>query len=161
MVAPHVPHPDLVVADYNLPNGMNGIQVVARLRETVHQELPVIILTGDISTDTLREIARHGCAHLHKPVKLQKLTGLIRHLLSERKPAATSQPRPSSEVGNGGEGPVIFVVDDDKAVRQSMNDLLRENGRTVEVYASAEAFLDAYRPGAPRDACWSMPSRPA
>jgi two-component system CheB/CheR fusion protein len=29
-----------------------------------------------------------------------------------------------------------------------MNDLLRENGQTVEVYASAEAFLDAYRPGA-------------
>jgi two-component system, chemotaxis family, CheB/CheR fusion protein len=148
LIAPDVPHPDLVLADYNLPNGMNGIELVTRLRETLHQELPVIILTGDIATDTLREIARHGCAHLHKPVKLKELTGLIRHLLSERKTAATPQARPSSAPANGGQGPVIFVVDDDKAVRQSMDDLLRENGRTVEVYASAEAFLDAYRPGA-------------
>ncbi len=147
LIAPGAPRPDLVVADYNLPNGMNGIEVVARLRETVRQELPVIILTGDISTDTLREIALHGCAPLHKPVKLKELTGLIGHLLSERKTAATPQARPSSAPANGGQGPVIFVVDDDKAVRQSMDDLLRENGRSAKIYASAEAFLEAYHPG--------------
>jgi two-component system CheB/CheR fusion protein len=39
------------------------------------------------------------------------------------------------------------VVDDDEAVRQSLRDLLRENGWTVEIHASAEAFLAAYRPG--------------
>jgi two-component system CheB/CheR fusion protein len=145
-VAPGAPRPDLVVADYNLPDGMNGLQVVARLRETVHHEIPVIVLTGDISTDTLREIARHGCAQLNKPVKLKALASLIRHLLAERRPAAAPQPRPLSARG-GGQETVVFVVDDDKAVRQSMDDLLRENGRTVEIYASAEAFLDAYRPG--------------
>jgi two-component system CheB/CheR fusion protein len=147
LIAPDVPHPDLVVADYNLPNGMNGLQVVARLRETVHQELPVIILTGDISTDTLREIARHGCVHLHKPVKLKELMSLIRYLLSERRPAATSRTRPSAARGDGEQGPVIFVVDDDSGVRRSLDDVLRENGRTVEGYASAEAFLEAYHPG--------------
>jgi len=147
LIAPDAPHPDLVIADYNLPNGMNGVEVAARLRETVHQEFPVIILTGDISADTLREIARHGCAQLHKPVKLKELMGLIRHLLSERKTAAPAQARPSPAPADGGQGPVIFVVDDDKAVRQSLNELLGENGRTVEAYASAEAFLDAYRSG--------------
>ena len=59
--------PDLVVADYNLPNGVNGLQVVAGLRETLGQKIPAIILTGDISTDTLREIARGGHLHLNKP----------------------------------------------------------------------------------------------
>ena len=53
-------HPDLVVADYNLPKGLNGLQVVAGLRETLGHEIPAIILTGDISTDTLREIAQGG-----------------------------------------------------------------------------------------------------
>ena len=53
-------HPDLVVADYNLPNGLNGLQVVAGLRETFGHEVPAIILTGDISTETLREIAEAG-----------------------------------------------------------------------------------------------------
>ena len=61
--------PDLVVADYNLPQGLNGLQVVAGLRETLGREVPAVILTGDISTDTLREIAQGGCLHLNKPVK--------------------------------------------------------------------------------------------
>jgi two-component system CheB/CheR fusion protein len=148
LVVPGAPSPDLVIADYNLPNGLNGLQVVARLREVLEQEIPVIVLTGDISTDTLGEIARCDCAQLNKPVKLRELTNLIRYFLSERRSATTPQARPSPEaVEGGGQGPVVFVVDDDSAVRQSMRDLLREDGRTVEVYSNAEAFLEAYRPG--------------
>ena len=108
----------------------------------------MIILTGDISTETLGEIARHRCAQLNKPVKIEELTGRIRRSSLGRKPAATPGLRPSSAPGNGGPGPVIFVVDDDSDVRRSMDDLLREHGWTVEAYASAEAFLNAYRPGA-------------
>jgi two-component system CheB/CheR fusion protein len=59
--------PDLLVADYNLPKGLNGLQVVAELRETLGYEIPAIILSGDISTDTLREIAQGGHLHLNKP----------------------------------------------------------------------------------------------
>ena len=61
--------PDLIIADYNLPKGLNGLQVVAELQEMLGHDIPAIILTGDISTDTLREIARHGYLHLSKPVK--------------------------------------------------------------------------------------------
>ena len=39
------------------------------------------------------------------------------------------------------------MVDDDSAVREALRDLLRGDGRAVEIYASSEAFLDAYRPG--------------
>ncbi len=62
--------PDLVLADYNLPNGMNGVQVSQRLRRELDGQIPFIILTGDISTETLRDIALHDCVHLNKPVKL-------------------------------------------------------------------------------------------
>jgi two-component system CheB/CheR fusion protein len=147
LAALRAPHLDLVVADYNLPNGPNGLQVCAKLREVLHQEIPVIILTGDISTDTLREIARHGCPQLNKPVKVQELTNLIRHLLLVPRPAAAPQAKPAVAAGNGRQGPVIFVVDDDGALRESMRDLLKEDGRTAEVYASGETFLDAYHPG--------------
>jgi two-component system, chemotaxis family, CheB/CheR fusion protein len=37
--------------------------------------------------------------------------------------------------------------DDDGAVRWAMRDLLQEDGRTVEIYDSSEAFLVAYCPG--------------
>ena len=75
--------PDLVLADYNLPNGMNGVQVSQKLRQEVGRQIPFIILTGDISTDTLRDIALHDCVHLHKPVKLNDLTRAIEKLLAK------------------------------------------------------------------------------
>jgi two-component system, chemotaxis family, CheB/CheR fusion protein len=143
--------PDLVVADYNLPNGLNGLQVVARLQEMHDREIPVIILTGDISADTLRNIARQGHAQLKKPVKLRELVRLIRQLLSERKPVAQARARPTPDPGDAAQGPVTFVVDDDGAVRDAIRDVLQEDGCTVEAYATAEAFLDAYRPG--REGC--------
>jgi len=38
----------------------------------------------------------------------------------------------------------VFVVDDDKGVRNSLRRLFRHAGLNVETYASAEEFLDAY-----------------
>jgi two-component system response regulator FixJ len=46
--------------------------------------------------------------------------------------------------------PMIFVVDDDAAVRDALKLLLRSVGQAVETYASSQEFLDAYsedRPG--------------
>ena len=50
--------PDLIIADYNLPKGLNGLEMIARLQKQLQHAIPAIILTGDISTDSLREIAR-------------------------------------------------------------------------------------------------------
>jgi two-component system, chemotaxis family, CheB/CheR fusion protein len=80
LVARGVVRPDLILADYGLPNGMNGLQVATRLREALHRDVPLIILTGDISTATLREIARQDCLHLNKPVKATELTRAIQRL---------------------------------------------------------------------------------
>ena len=106
--------PDLVVADYNLPKGLNGLQVVAGLRETLGHEIPAVILTGDISTSALREIAQGGHLHLNKPVKAKELISLIQRCLAEpRRPASIRQP---AEVpGNGPQAETMFVVDDDSA----------------------------------------------
>ena len=42
---------------------------------------------------------------------------------------------------------VVYVVDDDEAVRDSLRWLLEANGFRVQVFASAEEFLNADRPG--------------
>jgi two-component system, chemotaxis family, CheB/CheR fusion protein len=52
--------PDLILSDYNLPKGPTGLQVVEELRAGVHRQIPVIVLTSDISTSTLRDIERSG-----------------------------------------------------------------------------------------------------
>ena len=41
--------------------------------------------------------------------------------------------------------PLISVVDDDESVRESLPDLLREFGFTVETFSSAEQFLASDR----------------
>src|SRR6201993_2660274 len=92
--------PDLLVADYNLPKGLNGLQVIAELRKTLGYEIPAIILSGDISTDTLREIAEGGHLHLNKPVKAKELMDLIRRQLAEsRLPTQANTPLPAEAVG--------------------------------------------------------------
>ena len=148
--------PDLLVADYNLPKGLNGLQVVAELRETLGYEIPAIILSGDISTDTLREIAEGGHLHLNKPVKAKELMDLIRRCLAQPPPAVKASTRQPALAG-GPRLPTVFVVDDDSAVREAMRDLLQQDGRTVELYASSEAFLAAYHPG--REGCLLVDAR--
>jgi two-component system CheB/CheR fusion protein len=74
--------PDLVLADYNLPNGTNGVQAAMNVREKLDRELPVIILTGDISTETSRDIALHHCEQFIKPVKFKDLSNVIQRLLA-------------------------------------------------------------------------------
>lgn len=75
--------PDLVLTDYNLPEGMDGLRLVAKLRSIMTADLPVIILTGDISTETMRDVAGQNCVQLNKPVKVGELSKTIQMLLAQ------------------------------------------------------------------------------
>ena len=44
---------------------------------------------------------------------------------------------------------VVFVVDDDASLRESLKDLIRSVGLRVEAFASAQEFLHSKRPNAP------------
>lgn len=137
--------PDIVLADYNLPNGLNGLRVAAKLRDRYKSQLPVIILTGDISTAVLREISLQNCLQLNKPVKSKELTDAIQRLL----PPATDievRSRPA-QTAIAKKGPLIFIVDDDGHIRDGVRSLLEEDGFGVEDYADCESFLQSYRPG--------------
>lgn len=139
--------PDLVIADYNLPNGMDGLQVAARLRSALNRPLPVVILTGDITTKTLAEIARNDCVHLNKPVKLKKMMSVIEALLSAPKPVAATQAAPSPLTARSGGGDIVYVVDDDRNICETMQALLEENGYQVATFATSESFLAQNRTG--------------
>ena len=140
--------PDIVVADYNLPNGPNGLEVAARLRATCEGALPVLIVTGDISTETLRAISLAGCIRLNKPIKAEELTRLVRSQLTvpRPKPEAPQKRRPAAAPA-GELAPTVFLIDDDEVLREAMREMIEREGRPVEAFASGEAFLEAYRPG--------------
>ncbi len=44
----------------------------------------------------------------------------------------------------------VFVIDDNQAVRAALRDVLQDDGYAVEIFASAQRFLDSYRPNNPR-----------
>jgi two-component system CheB/CheR fusion protein len=139
--------PGIVIADYNLPNGLTGLEVAARLRETFDPALPVLIVTGDISTDTLRAISTASCVQLNKPIRADELSRLVRTQLSapRRKfdERSVQSSAASAAVDNG---PTVFLIDDDAALRAALRDVIAGDGRRVEAFASCEAFLEAYRP---------------
>lgn len=84
--------PGLILSDYNLPGGMNGVEVTSKLREMIGRPVPVIILTGDISTAALRNIADHDCEQLNKPVKPKALIQAVRLMLVTPTPERTGSP---------------------------------------------------------------------
>jgi two-component system CheB/CheR fusion protein len=143
--------PDLILADYNLPNGMNGIEAATELRNRLHRQVPVVILTGDISTGTLRHIALQDYIQLNKPVKLNELTQIIQRLLPVSGPVAPSHAAPAAIAASERQPPIIYVVDDDNHICEALRNVLEDDGRTVMDYGSCEAFLESYRPG--REAC--------
>jgi len=150
--------PNIVVADYNLPKGLTGLEMAARLRETLGGALPVLIVTGDISTGTLRAIADAGCVQLNKPIKADELMRRVRSQLAAPRQTSEQKHRPRPTAG-GVEGlaPTVFLIDDDDALRETMRDMIARTGRSVETFANSEAFLEAYRPG--RKGCLLVDAR--
>jgi len=137
--------PDVLLVDYNLPNGMTGLEVIGKIRERLHHQIPAVILTGDISAETLRQVAQHDCVQLTKPVKLPRLIRLIQQLLPISHSRTPSVGWDADAISNRRK-PTIFVVDDSLLVREGLRGVLEEDGRTVRDYATSEAFLEAYDP---------------
>jgi two-component system, sensor histidine kinase len=73
--------PDLLIADLRLRGNEHGPALVARLRE-LHGEFPVVFITGETSSEALREARATRWPLLHKPVDAQTLRATIESLLA-------------------------------------------------------------------------------
>jgi len=139
----------LILADYNLPGPQTGLDVARDLRVTLARHLPVIIMTGDISTATLRLIADADCAQLNKPMKLAALMATIESMIT------VERPEPDISLASRlapGQHKTIFVVDDDAGIRDTMRVIFERAGKQVIDFPDAESFLAAL-PGSFDDCC--------
>jgi two-component system CheB/CheR fusion protein len=143
--------PDIILSDYNLPNGLSGLELVGAIRTTMHRNVPAIILTGDISTETLRQVMQENCLYLGKPVQLTALAAAIQDLLPEPVTDDASLGDSGTITPPNGtappDAPIVFIVDDDKHVRDALRSAMQAEGRVTETYADGETFLRAYTPG--------------
>src|SRR5688572_9022183 len=94
-------------------------EVIASLRKQLQNDIPAMVLTGDISTDTLRDAAGQGCVHLYKPVRTKELTHHVQRLLAKAPAAAPERTRQLPLLPEGEGASTVFVVDDDCAVREA------------------------------------------
>ena len=69
--------PDLIVADYRLPEGDTGPEAIERIRSELNARVPGLILTGDTS---IGGSMTAGLATLHKPIRATELRAAIRGL---------------------------------------------------------------------------------
>jgi two-component system, chemotaxis family, CheB/CheR fusion protein len=144
--------PALILSDYNLPNGMDGLQACDRIRARLHRHVPVIILTGDISTKTLQDVAALDCVQLSKPTKPEELAETIQRLLPPPQAEMRWQKSEPQGIKDATAPAAIYVVDDDRHIREMMQRILEKEGFVVETYGSCEDFVAAYKPGG-RAAC--------
>ncbi len=76
--------PHVILADYHLDHGQNGLDLMDRLRERHGPELAGILITANQSED-LREAARNqGYRVLHKPLRPAALRAVLGRLFSRR-----------------------------------------------------------------------------
>jgi FixJ family two-component response regulator/signal transduction histidine kinase len=141
--------PDLILADFNLPGSINGLQMITQLRMTLHRSIPAIILTGDISRQTSRDVAFEHCIQLNKPAKLKEVTFVIASLLAQQRAAKIDAERLEQIAPCDAHASTVFVVDRDDLFRNTIRGVLESNGYLVQDYTSSEAFLEGYAPGQP------------
>ena len=75
---------DLIIADYHLDNGQNGIDAVTLLEMELSLEVPVLMITANYSNELKQQVRARGYRLLNKPVRPAKLKAVVHHLLNSK-----------------------------------------------------------------------------
>lgn len=75
--------PEIAISDYRLKGDADGIGALNWLREQYGDDLPGLLITGDIEADRLKIVQDSGYTLLHKPVAPAKLRAVIGSLAAK------------------------------------------------------------------------------
>lgn len=134
--------PDLVIADYSLPNNVNGLDVVASLQEQLDHEFGAILLVDNAQASAARLIEPLGYSCLSKPVLASDLAICVRRALTGNLAAVI---RPTME-GAASNAPAVTIVDDNIEVLAATRTMLEPYGLVVQTFTSGADFFDACGP---------------
>jgi len=120
--------PDLITLDIMLPD-VDGFELLETLKSDPRtKDIPVVIVS--VVPDRQKGLRLGAVAYVAKPIDEQKLLRAVRGALSQ---------------ANGR----ILVADDDHDTRSLLDDVLRENGFTVQAVARGSEVLPAAREAEP------------
>jgi CheY-like chemotaxis protein len=69
--------PDVLLCDFRLGDGENGVSVAEAVRNEFNTDIPALLITGDTNPEQIRAIAASGLAVLHKPLREDELNEAI------------------------------------------------------------------------------------
>ena len=73
---------DIMLVDYRLRDNKTGRDAIADIRQSLKQNTPAIIITGDTASERIKEAQAVDAILLHKPVSTKQLMRMMNHLLS-------------------------------------------------------------------------------
>lgn len=76
---------DILIADYHLDDGRDGVQAITEINARRGEPLPALMLTANYSNELKQTLRELGHTLLHKPVKPMKLKTSLSHLLLQRR----------------------------------------------------------------------------
>ena len=76
--------PEVLVSDYRIGEGVNGIDAIARLRALAGFAVPACLISGDAHAELIASANALELRLLHKPVRPEQLRRVLRELVGER-----------------------------------------------------------------------------
>jgi PAS domain S-box-containing protein len=70
--------PDVLLCDFNLRGSPNGVESIRQLRAALCQNVPAVVMTGDIRSQTVDSISAQGVSVLIKPFSTEELLDALR-----------------------------------------------------------------------------------
>ena len=83
--------PDLIICDGQMGDGGSGCQAIRVLREEFGRGVPAMLITGDLTAETLREAAASGLPVLRKPLAPTRLQAAVAGLTRRPVRVATTE----------------------------------------------------------------------
>ena len=74
-------NPDLVLSDFRLPSGANGVDAINAISEKLGIQVPGILITGDTQPERITMARNSGFKVLHKPLRPANVRTAIHQLL--------------------------------------------------------------------------------
>ena len=74
--------PSVLLVDYRLRGGQDGLAAIAWLRTALSRDVPAVLVSGESSAEELARIKASGFLLLHKPVPPAKLRSALAYLLA-------------------------------------------------------------------------------
>jgi signal transduction histidine kinase len=84
----HARLPDLIISDYHLQDGKNGIDIIAQLRLALDAPIAAFLMSGDMDAEPLRAARSKGFTLLHKPVEPMTLRATLTQMVGKRAASA-------------------------------------------------------------------------